>query len=91
MEFEKIVQERYATKSFDGRSLPDDKVAKLFEIIRNAASSYNIQPWVVRVITKPDLKEKLSPASWNFPARSREWLFRRFRSAARTRATGYRW
>jgi nitroreductase len=67
MEFEKIVQERYATKSFDGRTLPNDKVTKLFEIIRNAASSYNIQPWVVRVITKPDLKEKLSPASWNQP------------------------
>ena len=67
MEFEKIVQERYATKGFDGKKIPDAKVNKLMEIIRQAASSFNIQPWVVKVVTDQPTKEKLAPASWNQP------------------------
>ena len=65
MEFEKIVNERYATKLFDGRKLSESKVNKLLDIIRYAPSSFNIQPWKVIVITDKTLKEKLSPASWN--------------------------
>ncbi len=65
MEFEKIVHERYATKLFDGRKLPEEKVNKLLDIIRYAASSFNIQPWVVKVITNHELKERLTPASMN--------------------------
>ncbi|MEK6827798.1 MAG: NAD(P)H-dependent oxidoreductase [Nanoarchaeota archaeon] len=65
MEFEKIVHERYAVKLFDGRKLPDSKVNKLLDMIRYAPSSFNIQPWVVKVITDPKLKEKLTPASMN--------------------------
>ena len=63
MEFEKIVHERYAVKLFDGRKLPEEKVNKLFEIIRYAASSFNIQPWVVKVVTDQKIKERLTPAS----------------------------
>lgn len=67
MEFEKIVHERYATKLFDGRKLPEEKVNKLFEIIRYAASSFNIQPWKIIVVTGAGLKEKLEAASWKQP------------------------
>lgn len=67
MEFEKIVMERYATKLFDKRRLPEPTVNKLLEIIRYAPSSFNIQPWVVQIITEQDMKEKLSGASWNQP------------------------
>jgi len=67
MDFEKIVQERYATKHFDGRKIPESKVNRLLGIIRYAPSSFNIQPWVVKVITDPETKEKLAPASWNQP------------------------
>lgn len=67
MNFEKIVMGRYATKSFDGRKLPEDKVNQLFEIVRYAPSSFNIQPWVVKVIADSETKEKLAPASWNQP------------------------
>ena len=38
---------------------------KLFEIIRHAASSFNIQPWVVKIVTDKKLKERLTPASMN--------------------------
>jgi len=65
MDFEKIVQERYATKSFDGRKISESKVNKLLDLIRYAASSFNIQPWKILVITDQKIKEKLSPVSWN--------------------------
>lgn len=65
MEFEEIVKGRYATKLFDGRRLPQDKVERLLEMIRLAASSFNIQPWKIIVITDSEMKEKLAPASWN--------------------------
>ena len=65
MEFKQIVMERYATKLFDGRKLPESKVNELLEIIRYAPSSFNIQPWVVEVITDAKLKEKLTPVSMN--------------------------
>lgn len=67
MDFEKIVQERYATKHFDGRKIPESKVNRLLDMIRYAPSSFNIQPWVVKVIADPETKEKLAPASWNQP------------------------
>lgn len=67
MDFETIVNERYATKLFDGNKIPEEKVNQLLEIIRHAPSSFNIQPWKIIVVTDPELKEKLSPASWNQP------------------------
>ena len=65
MEFEKIVMSRYATKLFDGKKLEESKVEKLLELIRYAPSSFNIQPWIIRIISDKETKEKLSPASWN--------------------------
>ena len=67
MDFSTIVKERYATKLFDGRKIPEAKVNKLLEIIRYAPSSFNIQPWVIKVIPDTAIKEKLAPASWNQP------------------------
>ena len=67
MDFSTIVKERYATKLFDGRKIPEEKVNKLLNIIRYATSSFNIQPWVIKLITDTKIKEKLAPASWNQP------------------------
>lgn len=67
MDFETIVRERYATKLFDGRKLPESKVNKLLEVIRYAPSSFNIQPWIIEVITNQATKERLSAVSWNQP------------------------
>ncbi|MEK6898056.1 MAG: NAD(P)H-dependent oxidoreductase [Nanoarchaeota archaeon] len=67
MKFEEIVQERYATKLFDGRKVPEEKIKKLMEMIRFAPSSFNIQPWKIIVISDDKTKEKLSPASFNQP------------------------
>ena len=67
MDFEDIVKERYATKLFDGRKVPEEKLNRLLEIIRHAPSSFNIQPWSIIVVENQALKEKLAPASWNQP------------------------
>jgi nitroreductase/dihydropteridine reductase len=65
MEFAEIVMSRYATKKFDGRKLPEDKVNKLLEIVRFAPSALNLQPWKIRVVTDQKVKEQLKPATWD--------------------------
>jgi nitroreductase len=67
MEFSEIVMKRYATKKYDGKAIPKEKVDKLFEIIRYAPSSFNFQPWKIKVVADKETKEKLAPAAWNQP------------------------
>jgi len=67
MEFKDIVKKRYATKKFDGRKIPQEKVDELLEIIRMSASSFGLQPWKIKIIEDLELKEKLLPVSWNQP------------------------
>lgn len=67
MEFSTIVKERYAVKQFDGKTIPEEKINQLLEIIRHAPSSFNIQPWKIIVIKEKAVKEKLLAASWNQP------------------------
>ncbi len=67
MEFKKIVMERYATKKFDGKKIPEARIEELKDMIRYAASSFGIQPWKIKVITDQKVKEELMAASWNQP------------------------
>lgn len=67
MDFETVVKSRFAVRKFDGKVLPEDKVEKLLEIVRHAPSSYNIQPWMIRVVKNQELKDKLMAAAWNQP------------------------
>ncbi|MDO8556353.1 MAG: NAD(P)H-dependent oxidoreductase [Nanoarchaeota archaeon] len=67
MDFATIVKSRYAARSFDGRKIPEVKVQELLELIRFAPSSFNIQPWFVKIVTDQALKDKLAPAAWNQP------------------------
>lgn len=67
MEFREIVNSRYATKKFDGRQIPGEKIDALLELIRMAPSSFGLQPYKILVISDKKTKEKLSPASWNQP------------------------
>ncbi|MCX6773005.1 MAG: nitroreductase family protein [Candidatus Micrarchaeota archaeon] len=64
MEFSEIVKKRYATKLFDGKKVPEEKMEKLLEIIRMSASSFGLQPWKINVITDAATKSKLEPATW---------------------------
>lgn len=65
MEFKEIVLKRYATKSFDGTEIPEAKISELMELIRYSASSFGLQPYMIKVISDKETKEKLLPLSWN--------------------------
>ena len=67
MEFEKVVAQRYATKRFDGRKVPEETIGKLLELVRLAPSALNLQPWKIRVVTDQKLKETLQPLAFNQP------------------------
>ena len=57
---------RYATKKFDpARIIPSDLWAALEQALVLTPSSYGLQPWMFVVVTDPDLKRRLRPASWN--------------------------
>ena len=65
MEFQKIVAQRYAAKKFDGRTIPPEKVDQLLELIRLAPSALNLQPWKIKIVSDPQLKDQLASAVEN--------------------------
>ena len=67
MEFREAIMQRYATKRFDGRPISNEKFDQLLDMVRLAPSGLNIQPWRIKVVTDPGLKEKLLPASFDSP------------------------
>lgn len=57
---------RYATKSFDPMAkIPDADWQTLERSLVLTPSSFGLQPWKFFVVTDPDTKAKLKPASWN--------------------------
>ncbi len=66
MEFKDLVQTRYNVKKFDGRTIDEARLAELFDIIRSAPSADNLQPWKIKVISDPAMKEKLLPSIMQF-------------------------
>jgi nitroreductase / dihydropteridine reductase len=67
MDFMNIVKARYATKKFDGKLIPEEKLEPLYEMIRLSASSFGLQPWKIKVITDQKTKDALLPLSWGQP------------------------
>jgi len=65
MNFTDIVMQRYATKKFDGKKIPDDQIDKLLNLVRFAPSALNVQPWKIKIITDQQIKEQLKPAAFN--------------------------
>ena len=64
MEFRDVVMQRYATKRFDGKKIPDDKIKELLELIGCAPSSLNLQPWKIKVIADQGTKVRLQVAAF---------------------------
>lgn len=67
MNFKEIVEKRYAAKKFNGKEIPEEKVDELLDLIRLSPSSFNIQPWKIKIVKDKSTKEKLLPASFNQP------------------------
>lgn len=57
-------QSRYSTKVFDGsRTIPEEKVAELKELIRMSPSSVNSQPWHFIVAASDEGKSRIAKAT----------------------------
>ena len=57
---------RYATTKFDSsKSISDQDIVKLKEIVKLSPSSWGFQFYKIFVITDPELKQKLLPAAYN--------------------------
>jgi nitroreductase len=67
MEFSEIVMKRYAAKKFDGRKVPEAKLGELIDFIRYSATSFNLQPYKVKVVSDQRTKDLLQKASWDQP------------------------
>ena len=65
MDLEEILKTRYATKLFEGRQIEKEKLEKLFDLILLTPSSYNLQPWKIKVVEDQETKEKLFAVSFN--------------------------
>ena len=56
---------RYATKAMSGKKIAQDKVDRILEAARLAATSSGLQPFEIFVITNDAIKEKIKPLAWN--------------------------
>lgn len=62
-----LLQKRYAVKSFNGEKIPEEDISKMKEAIRLTPSSFNWQPWKVKIVEDKETLEKLQVAAFNQP------------------------
>lgn len=67
LSFKEIVEQRHAAKGFNDQVISDALMAELVEMIRLTPTSFNLQPWKVKVVTEQSVKDQLLPASWKQP------------------------
>ena len=70
MEFEKVIKERKATRSFSDKKLEEDKLSKILEAGRIAPTAKNVQPIKIFVVQSEEgLKkiDKVSPCRYKAP------------------------
>lgn len=67
MPFSEIVMSRHATKLFSDRKVSADLVEALQDLIRHAATAFNVQPWRVVVVEGDAQKQALSEAAYGQP------------------------
>jgi nitroreductase / dihydropteridine reductase len=56
---------RYATKKYNDKKVPADKVEKILEAISLSASSFGIQPYRVLVVENQEVRKQLGEGSFN--------------------------
>lgn len=68
MDFNEILLRRRAINYFDpDRDVPEDLLRTVLEDAAKAPSSYNLQPWKVKVLRDPKLKATLQELAFNQP------------------------
>lgn len=66
MELIQKLQWRYATKKMDAaKFVPQEKVDRILEATRLAATSSGLQPYEVIVVTNSEIREKIKAIAWN--------------------------
>lgn len=68
MDFIDLVKQRYSCRSYQAKSVEQEKVDYVLECVRFAPSAVNKQPWRFHVISGEDAKEKLRQCY------NREWF-----------------
>src|SRR5690625_2950031 len=59
----KAIESRRSIRCFLKRSISNEKIEEILELVRLSPSAWNIQPWRFHVITDPHLKNKLQEAA----------------------------
>jgi nitroreductase/dihydropteridine reductase len=65
MELLERLQWRYAAKAMSGEKIPQDKIDRIIEAARLAATSSGLQPFEIYVVTNQEVKERIKPVAWN--------------------------
>ena len=68
MTFLDLVKQRYSCRSYQAKSVEQEKIDYVMECVRFAPSAVNKQPWRFHVITKDDDRKKLQQCY------NREWF-----------------
>ena len=68
MNFQDIVHRRRAINFFDAhRDVADDLLHEMIRLAAQAPSSFNLQPWNLKVIRDPEEKRRLQKLAWDQP------------------------
>ena len=59
MDFNDLLNNRYAAKAFQPHAVPEDTMTELLEMVRLAPSGLNIQPWRIKVVSDPRTRAAL--------------------------------
>jgi len=68
MNFNDLMTSRRSVNFFDPeKDLPGELLKKVIETAANTPSGFNLQPWSLMALRKPDDKERLKKLAWNQP------------------------
>ncbi|WBX70042.1 nitroreductase family protein [Tenacibaculum retecalamus] len=56
---------RYAAKAMNGEKVAEDKITRILEAARLAATSSGLQPFEIFVVKNQEIKEQIKPIAWN--------------------------
>ncbi|WP_139488207.1 nitroreductase family protein [Brevibacillus dissolubilis] len=66
MSFEEIVKGRTSVRKYQtDYEMPNEDLQEILSLAAQAPSSWNLQHWRYLVVTKPEIKERLLPLSYN--------------------------
>ena len=67
MDFKDLVKKRYSVRKYKDQDVSRETLEDILEIMRNAPSAVNFQPWKFIVLQESEIKEKVAntyPVAW---------------------------